>query len=302
MNERKQPVIKNVTPQDFKSFTEEDSIEAKPLSSLNNQIDIIPEDIASLKPKKSPFEPDPIKFILPSGKLFVEEGYIYVRRLSTSEENMFLKLTSEKDFNEAVNRIFNTAIKSSIDIGSIPIIDKVGIFICIVSLTYGGKLSIYDFVKDDCKTCGDNENVSINALTDIETNILPDDFEYPMQFITDNKEFSVKFRYPTIKDEVAIESDGALDYIKRITIEIKNLSSNTILDKKSIEEIVEWLSTNEKKQISKKLGDFSSYGNKFTCTISSCSNKNCFMKNQKIELKAEDLLSRVVQYIAENLS
>lgn len=291
-------VIKNATLQDLESLRGE-TIIASPMSNVENNISA--NETIKLKPKTSSFEPDPVQFYLPSGSHFIEEGYIWIRRLSTAEEGTLLKLSSEKDFNNAINKIFESSIKSDISISSIPLIDKVPIFITIIALTYGGNISINDVIKDDCKTCRDDERVYIDILKDIKIKQLDDSIEYPLSIITDDEKYIIKYRYPTIKDEAGSE-ESPLDFIKKIIIEIKEVNSNLVIDKKSASEMIQWLTPNEKKKISVSLSEISKHGNSFECTIGSCSNKNCSMKDQKISLSSDNLLTRVVNSIVENLA
>jgi hypothetical protein len=295
MNEKK-PIIKNATAEDIEALKGNNIVEAIPASKQNQEV-----INSSLKPKLSQFEPDPVQFLLPSGGHFVSDGYIYIRRLSTAEEGILLKLSNEKDFNFAINKIFESAIKSDISISNIPLIDKIPIFITIIGLTYGGNLSISDLVKEDCKSCRDNEKVYINILQDINIKQLEESFVYPLSITSDDGNYIIKYRYPTIKDEGGSE-DGPLDFIRKIIIEIKDAKTNTLIDKKNIEEIIQWLTSSEKKKISTSLAEISKYGGSFDCKINNCSNKSCSMKGQSITMTSENILTRVINSIIENLA
>ena len=71
---------------------EETKKEEKVLQNKKNNNTAVYQN--ELKPKKSRFEPDPIKCQLISGSNYIEDGFIFVRRLNTEEE---AKLTEIKD-------------------------------------------------------------------------------------------------------------------------------------------------------------------------------------------------------------
>jgi hypothetical protein len=78
--------------------------------------------------------------------------------------------------------------------------------------------------------------------------------------------------------------------------------NNTLLEKEEYLDVIEWLSSIDKKQITNKLKDFSKYGNDFKVNVSKCSNSQCTMKDSKVDMTSEDLMTRIISSVVKNLS
>lgn len=293
MEERKK-VIKNATPQDLERLSLQNLSEAIPVNEdLENNF--------NLKPKKSKHEPNPVKFYLPSGKIFVEEGFIWIRRLNTSEEQILLRMTNEEELLSGINKIFETAIKNDINILNIPLIDKIPIFSAIISLTYGKEFSIKDLVYKNCSGCKEHNTVKFDFFNDLKINFVPEDFQFPMSILTEDKKYYIKFRFPTIRDESTV-AQGNLSFIKNIITEIKDIGNDSLVEKKDYEEIIEWFTSGDKKNITLKIKEFSKYGDEIQINVSSCSISNCPTKEKKIDVSSKEIMDIIINSIVNNLS
>jgi hypothetical protein len=263
------------------------------------------DDEIILKPKRSYFEPDPVPYRLISGNHFIKKNLtknneIYVRPWNTEDEIKITKITGIEDFNRICNEIFISCVKSDIDIYELSLVDKLPLFIFILVITYGSKVSIKSLM--DCDICKDNDNIDIQVdlLKDLEYKYMPDDIEYP--FIVKlssypKDDITIKYVYPSLKHEkffVEQRADNLFESLRHIIIELKGKKNNgKDVTKNDLNDIIKFLNANDKNSIKKNISEMTKYGINLETEKYVCSNQNCVYNKEKksVFLTFENILS-----------
>ena len=253
-----------------------------------------------LKPKKSRFEPDPVKCELISGSRYVEDGYIYVRRLNTEEESKLSGINNSDTLNSNINVIFETAIKSNVSIYEMPLIDKMYVFAFILGISYTDNLVINDLIK--CTTCKDEYPYNISFLRDLKLQKLSDDINVPFKITLTSFEdpYELCFNLPKIKNEAFFYNRDISEIISSITIYLRD-KDGVDVPKEEWSDLMKWISNDDKKNITEILTRVNSYGENFDLIVDDkCKNPNCCMKNESIKIKIDDLFVKLIGGISTN--
>lgn len=315
--------IKNISPDDLanianakKSVEDEFSLPKENLIKKDQTSQIYTEDdkvIISndeeeivLKPKKSYFEPDPVKFRLISGNYFIKNNLtknneIFVRPWNTEDELKITKIRNIEDFNRICNEIFQSCVKTDIDIYELALIDKLPLFVFILAITYGNKVPIKSLMN--CEICQNNDaiEVTVDLLKDLEYVYLPDDLEYPFtlhlsSYPKDN--ITIRYIYPSLKHEKFFidnrSQENLFDSLRHIIIEIKGKKANgRDVTKNDLNDIIKFLNAEDKASIKRNIANISDYGMKLETEKYHCSNEKCVYNKEKtnIVLTFEEILS-----------
>lgn len=333
--------VKNLTPQQLNELKtkpiEDDSIEAYKKDTAkgkqkqsNPDIKYASEDIQALekqgilRKRKSYFEPNPIKVKLPSGIKVVDKKYltdeceIFVRRFSSTEEDILGRTQTEKTVKgmmSHINEALNSVIKTNINIGQLSLIDKMSLLIFIFAVTYGNELDIADSIGE-CDTCvpesqkeyAETEGLTTNTVIidlfkDLETKYVPDDFEYPFVITLESYEGSnitITVKYPTISDESIFTSEKAdISSIMRnliTNIDGTKANGNKVV-KQEWDDIINFLNNTDKIKIKKKIEEFGDFGLQKKCTNFNCSRgEDCSLRKKnisEIEVNFETIMSKI---------
>ena len=315
--------IKNISPDDLEKLSKENKKEENFLPKENvvkNQQQIFQsqeseervivetdddEEIV-LKPKKSYFEPDPVPYKLISKNYFIKNNLtknaeIFVRPWNTEDEVKISRINTTEDFNKICNEIFSSCVKSDIDIYELALVDKLPLFIFILVITYGSKVSVKKLM--DCEVCENDSDVdvTVDLLKDLEYKYIPDDLEYPfvMKLTSYPKDdITIKYVYPSLKHEKFFldsgTSDNLIDSLRHIIIEMKGKKANgKDVTKNDLSDIIKYLNADDKTKIRKSIADVSSYGINLETDKYSCSKENCIYNKErkKIFLTFEKILA-----------
>lgn len=309
--------IKNISPEDLENLSkekienkkylpEENLIRQDELGTETEEIETNNHDDVVLKPKKSYFEPDAVPYKLISRNYFIKKNLtknneIYVRPWNTDDELKISKISNTEDFNKICNEIFNSCVKSEIDIYELALVDKLPLFIFILVITYGKDISVKKLM--DCDICENDENidVTIDLLKDLEYKYLPDNLEYPfsMKLTSYPKDdINIKYVFPSIKHEKFFlekgGNDSLIDSLRHIIIELKGKKSNgKEVTKNDLGDIIKYLNANDKTEIRKTIGEISKYGINLETDKYKCSKEACIhnKERKKIFLTFENILA-----------
>jgi len=293
--------IRNPSQEELQKLLNRDTVELN-----DNSIKIKKEDkkssftsyINELKPKKSKFEPEPIKCELISNKHYIQDGFIYVRRLNTEEEAKLTEIKDSTSLNKVINSIFETAVKSNVPTIEMPLIDKLHVFSFILGISYGDKIQINDLI--DCKNCRDEYPININFLKDLNPLVISDEIQLPFKISLnsfDNK-YELCFNIPKIKDEENIYNKDISEVISGLIIFLRD-ENGVDVPKEEWKEMMKWLSLEDKQAISDSLNKINIYGSSLQYIVDDkCNNPNCCMKGEKISLKIEDIYLRLMTAIS----
>ena len=310
--------IKNISPDDLENLSNESKKEEKYLPKENlikNEEIVFNEDDRIimetdneeiiLKPKKSYFEPDPVPYKLISKNYFIKSNLtknaeIFVRPWNTEDEMKISRINTTEDFNRICNEIFNSCVKSDIDIYEMALVDKLPLFVFILVITYGNKVSVKKLM--DCDVCENDPevDVTVDLLKDLEYKYLPDDLEYPfvMKLTSYPKDdITIKYVYPSLKHEkffMETNSDNLIDSLRHIIIEMKGKKANgKDVTKNDLSDIIKYLNADDKTKIRKNIADISNYGINLETDKYSCSKEKCIYNKErkKIFLTFEKILA-----------
>jgi hypothetical protein len=258
----------------------------------DNNITNSPND---LKPKRSRFEPDPIKCNLISGSNFISEGYVFIRRLNTEEESKLSQIKDSTTLNSTINTIFQTAIKSNISISDMPIIDKMYIFAFILNISYVKQINANDLIN--CEDCNDKYHNNIDFIDDIKINCLePNKTPFNLTLESFDKPYHLCFNLPKIKNENSIYNKDVSEIISSITVFLRDEKGIDIPQEEWIE-IFKWINNDDKKRITEILTDISSYGENVNLKIEKCSNPSCRIKDKVKKIPMDELFGKMFSSI-----
>ena len=247
-----------------------------------------------LIPKKSRFEPDAVKCELISGSRYVEDGYIYVRRLNTEEESKLSGINNSDTLNSSVNAIFETAIKSNVSIYEMPLIDKMYVFAFILGISYSDTIQVNDLIN--CKTCKDDYPYKISFLNDLKLEKLKEDISVPFKVTLTSFEdpHELCFNLPKIKNEKFFYNKDISEIISSITLYLRD-KDGVDIPKEEWSDVMKWISNDDKKAITEILTNVNYYGENFNLIVDDkCKNPNCCMRGESVTFKIDDLFSKLI--------
>lgn len=311
--------IKNISPEDLENLAKKSKSDEKNISkeniiktedymsSIQNQEEqkIIIDDEVVLKPKKSYFEPDPVPYRLISGRYFVKKNLtsnneIFVRPWNTEDELKISKIMGTDDFNRVCNEIFISCVKSDIDIYELSMVDKLPLFIFILVITYGSKVSVKPLME--CEICESDRSVEVfvDLLNDLEYKYLPDNMEYPFSVKLTSypkDDITIKYVYPSLKHEKFFldgSTENIFESLRHLVVEMKGKKANgKEITKNDLGDIIKYLNANDKLEIRKNMNEISEYGINLETDKYHCTKENCVYtkERKKIFLTFENILT-----------
>jgi hypothetical protein len=312
--------IKNISPEELEKISKREVVEEKYIPKENiiknkneeenreeEKVHLQTEDDEIiLKPKKSYFEPDPFKYKLISGRHFIKKNLtsnneIFVRPWNTEDELKISRISGLEDFNRICNEIFASCVKTDIDIYDLSLVDKLPLFIFILIITYGSKVSIKTLM--DCEICKDDKDidVSVDLLNDIEYRYMPDDLEYPFNIKLTSypkDDITIRYGFPSLKHEKffveAGKSDNIFESLRHVIVDFKGKKSNgKEITKNDLGDIIKFLNSDDKTKIRKSLNDMADYGIKLQTDRYTCTKEGCVYNKErkKINLSFETILA-----------
>ena len=262
------------------------------------------------------FEPEPLKFKLPSGRSVVNQKYltedneIFVRKLSLKEEGFFGESASGTKFYAGLNRILRECIKTDINENTLSSIDKIPLVIFILAISYGELYNIGPI--EGCKTCTKSNKVMLNLLEDIEINYVPQTFSYPLKIRLnfEGADINLTMHYPRImNEEIVFDSSNIFEQIKSLIISIDGIKKNgKKVEISDYDSIITYLSKIDKDKIMDFLYNYSQFGiqtntDKFKCSKAEEEAKaSCELckNNSKIDINLETIFSVIGDKISKN--
>lgn len=259
-----------------------------------------------IKPQKSSFEPKPVVFKLPSGKIIVDSGEIMIRRMTTIEESVFQEAIAKnvqngsfdiRSFLGIITRSLSTCIKSEIDILRLSLIDKIALFMFIIAISYG---ETHD-VNLRCSNCGEITSHRINILKDIAPTYVPDNYVYPHPItLTSFDNPCILYAvFPRIENENLFFTSLAnlMAQLETITYKIEGRSNEgTLIEEKDYNEILSNLNKDDKEKIKNFVSGFGQFGTSLVTVIPElCHNTQCeeYKKPQGVTVPLEELIIKV---------
>jgi len=301
-------ILRNPTEAEIKQQLDKDVVEGVEENIIQNET----KDTDSLlKPQTSEFEPKPVKFRLVSDKLTVpsnkltKDNEIFVRRFTTVEESYFQKFISSYknksmfdinsyEFIDMVNKMMDGCIKTQISVYDLSLIDKIPLFIFLLGLSYGQE---YDFTFE-CNACEQSFKHKVNLAKDIKIKYLPANYKYPSFELTDIKDVVAYLKYPKINSEsIFIQSDNIISQILLVIDKIEGTKNDgTKITEEDYENIINNLSSKDKKEIKNFIEDFSQYGTQFNISKKICKNEKCELhkKEQTVTIPLQEILVNIL--------
>jgi hypothetical protein len=265
----------------------------------NNNVSIQNNELIGnldLKPKKSKFEPNPLKCNLISGINYVPDGYIYVRRLNTEEESKLSQIKDAESLNSVINTIFLTAIKSNISISEMPLIDKMYIFAFILNISYIKEIIINDLI--DCEDCSNDYPYNVNFIDDLKINYLEkNEIPFKITLTSFDEKYELCFNLPKIKNENSINNKEVSEIISSLTLYLRD-EKGVDVPQEEWPELLKWINTDDKKQIIERLSNVSSYGETINLEINKCNNPSCRLKGKNKKILIEELFTKMFSSIS----
>jgi hypothetical protein len=269
-----------------------------------------------IRKKKSRFEPDPIKCKLPSsgigyrGRGVTQDGYIYIRRMSSDELLKLGAIDSVNSFNKIINELLEKCILSEVEISSIPIIDKIPLFIFMVGASLDKKINLKDYVECSAKDSDSiNFLIGINELNSKVKQLDKKTFKYPFEIkLNSFPNVTIKYIAPRVSEEgfFAENTDVTEDTVSRLyeqlVVEISGDVDSKSVSMNDIEEIMRWMSLEDKKRMRNAIDEMNKYGIDLEYKYSQYCSKGekCCKAKETYELKVQDLILEIVKTIAES--
>ena len=216
--------IRNPTKEEVDALTRGRVEELNPTKKENKKQTVRTYNADELRPKSSRFEPDPVKFELPSGNTFVPQGYLWVRRVNTEEEAKLLDLqTKQGSFNEVVNSVLSSTVKSNYPVSELPLLDKLPLFIFLLSVSFESSVNVSDVVTN-CGKCSVEYSFNVNLVSDAFYDRVPNSEEYPfvLQLSSFDEPHTLCFSYPLVKNEVNTSTLDDSKVLSELVVYFKN--------------------------------------------------------------------------------
>ncbi len=296
--------VRNPTKEEVLALTNQNTIEAKPLSSIKQKIPVDNTiNNVKLKPKKSQWEPNPFAFKLPSLNKVVKSNLsdnneIYIRRIGTSDENIFKQMVKKEsydinDFFEMINDFLDSCIKSDISVNDLAFIDKMAAFVFLLQISYGNE---HD-VKLTCPTCFTQTSTKLEIDKEININYIDDkiDNPYKIEMTSYGDVLTFWFKLFTIGEESLFTKDD-VSLEKQMTSVLLRVDGKShdgsLIEKKDYNDICANLNLEDRKKFRKFIADYNSYGTDLTIKTFRCSNNKCkkCKEDQEVVLPIDQIL------------
>lgn len=298
-------IVRNPSPEDLDKLKNEHDVVAEssvPNKVIDNNKIVNLRDLDSLPVKTdSIFSPEKHKYklILPRNyykdlQHINEDNTILIRRMTAIEEGFFYDMLKEQKidlliFFDVINKALSECVRTNIDFYKLNIIEKVPLFIKILSLTYG---NTHEF-KFKCNECGNKYQVSINLDEDLDVIYAEQETEIPFKIKLETyKAFDV-FLYvstPIMKHETSYlnSSNSWFEKLKLLTYKIEGVINNKVITEDDYDEILSNLNSTDIKKIKEINQKFTvEYGmNLSDINIQLCNNMDCslYKKTQQLAL------------------
>lgn len=267
--------------------------EVKEIQEVKTKIvEVAEENVepAGLKPNESIFSPvTEIHELVCKGTYpKLPDDTIQIRRMTTVEETIFfdaLKNIAENDdeeliFNQALNKVIENCIRTDIYSGELNILEKAGIFIHILALSYGKKQTL-DF---QCASCNTNYTIDVDLLKDLIFNPIPKKYKYPFELELTSFTFpaTIKYRYPNISEESEFLADiDSKKIISQLIVEVKGTKPDgeEIVPEDYLD-LVKALNSADNKKIKDSFKEFGTFGFSMALVSTLCNNQECELKDE----------------------
>lgn len=308
--------IKNPTPEEVENAAAEGSIPAEIIKPTVQKRTIKVESgtDCEMKSVESPFEPAAEPFKLPTGRLIYSGsginslGEIYIRRITTREENLMQTALyrdngegmSVNNFLKALNGTINGCIRSTVDISELAIADKLPLLIKLISISYGNKLD----AEIECETCQQTTKLIVDLDKDIIISSVPHEMKIPKTIILEDSfpfPVEVDVSMPLVAHEDAFAGDSAdlINQLRALIIDARGTKPDgELITKRDIRAIAENIGKNDKAKIKEFVDSCESIGTNLKLKPRIiCKNKECPECGTKVsaELPLKYLLAQLAQ-------
>lgn len=288
-------VIRNPTESELEQLKSKNRPEGKIIKNKQTKSEKKEESFEKYRAAKNRFEPDAVKFTLPSrdrvvDKKFLEEdGSILVKPMTieaTTIMNKFVRNSQSSNDLSFFLRILilfknvvDNCLKTNFSADDLSFIDIVPTFFFILSLTY----KEFD-INWECPFCGHvNLLKNFKTFEDVDLTFLPKDFEYPHKIVTETfKEvFHIYLEFIKASDvaDILDPVNGGAISTKNIHLFVNRIEdeSGNIINEVMGKEILEAMQKPELDKISDFFQSFGSFGSDLTITdnLCYCLNKKC---------------------------
>jgi hypothetical protein len=262
-----------------------------------------------LKPKVSPFEPDPEPYRLITTNNVIKNNLtsnseIFIRRMSGSEDAIlanFSDVTGDKIL-EGITQIIVNCTKSDIDLRQLPLNEKMPLFIFILAISLGKTFDATPI--DGCSTCGEDTKVFISITDDFKTNYMEPNSEYPVIVELDSypgANIQITVELPKIGGENSFFKQGGTlkDYLDKMTQIVRKVvgtdsKGKPITDKEYID-VLTYLNSSDKEKISMIVNNWTeNYGIIYKTKINNCNNPSCCMINKEVVFDPYEIIKKYV--------
>lgn len=311
------PIIESLNPseEDLQSVAKEKKKKgaATVVSDKHQDFDII--DGARVKKKKSRFEPNPIKCKLPSsglgyvGEGITKDGCIFLRRMSSDEMIKLAGIEGINSFNKICNELFEKCIVSDIDVKSMPIVDKIPVFIFLVGASLEKKINLKEVINCSSEKAKDIDFlIDVKELRDRVKQLDRKNFKYPFELkLSTFPNVKLKYIYPRISEESYFISDNDIDednvskLYSEITKEISGEVDGTPVTFDDLHEVMKWMSLDDKKAMRNNIDSMNQYTIDLTYKYSEhCSmGAKCCKAKETFELNIQDLILELIKTLAD---
>ena len=307
-------MIKNISPEEFEQLS-------KKKIEIQDTVEVFKDEIkkpskvnflegVKLKEKTSIFEPEPVKYPLITQNNIVKNNLtenceIFVRRMS-GEEDIYLQNIFYTDdvykITENMTKIIEGCIKSDIDVKSLPIIEKIPLFLFILSISLESGFDAAPI--PGCSTCDENTKVILDISDFPLKRMKKSDPEFPKKIkltTYDNSEIYMLITLPKIGSEnlfIKLSKDKK-EYIEKLLQLIEDIygkkQDGTDVRKDEWVSILNFLNLKDKETIKNIQEDIdNNYGINTKIVIKNCSNSNCCMvkSGEEVEFDLFDLMRK----------
>ena len=306
-------MIQNISPEEVenlkKKVKEKETVEVfRDTADVKTPTNTI-EDV-QLKQKSSVFEPNPVKYRLLTTNNVIKKNLtsneeIFIRRMG-GEEDIHLQsmLYTENIFevNTAITKIIEGCIKSNIDVRTIPILEKIPLFLFILSISLEDNFDAAPI--PGCKTCDDDTKVYLK-FSDFEKIYMPKDSQdYPKKLKLQtykDANINIELELPKLGSEGMFleNSKNKQEYIQKLLQIISNIygtkPDGEEVRKSDWVEIINFLDIDNKEAI-KELQDkwAEDYKLSSDIKITHCTNPECCMlkTNTKVNFNMYELMRK----------
>ena len=302
-NMSKEKTVRNPSKEELEKLSQNQflTVQGVPVSAVTEEE--IDSDIT--KPINE-FEPQPVRFKLPSGRTTVKPKYLtdnnefLVRRFTSIEESMF-KNFSDMDFLIAIEQQMDSCLKTNISLSDLSFIDKLPLYFFLIAITYGQ----YFEIDYECPVCQKSHLMKIDLQKDVidKFKYVPDDYEYPRvaKLSSFGGDINAHMHFQTIGESNLIADKGTI--LDQMLILIKKVTGTTAdgktLTPEQRENIIKYLDDKDRKVFRKWIEEFGKFGTDLIIEKKICGNSACEMnkKIEKILFPFADLMMNLIKRI-----